>query len=154
MRAGSLRRRSLAALIGLLAAAIAAPAAAIDNPDAPDYVAEFEARAKPLEDAVSAAPDGAATAAAQRAYAAFLEGELNSAYQRLLPKLEPAARAGLQTSQRQWLAFRKAELAFIARNWVPQNFGSSYALSRADYAASLVKQRVVALLRYLKNYPA
>ncbi len=57
-------------------------------------------------------------------------------------------------SQREWLQFRDAELRFVDRNWTPKNFGSSYVLSRAGYRYQLVKQRVLALLAYLQNYPA
>jgi hypothetical protein len=56
--------------------------------------------------------------------------------------------------QRQWLAFRAAETRFINGNFTPQNFGSSSALSRADYGATLVGQLVLTLLAYLQNYPA
>ena len=62
-------------------------------------------------------------------------------------------RQALTFSQRQWGLFRDAESDFIGGNWSPKNFGSSSALSRADYRATLVRQRVVMLLAYLQNYP-
>ena len=151
MSAGDPRRRAW--LCGAVAWALAGPALSIDNPDAPDWTAAFQARAQPLEEQVSVTAGGPGQAAAGATYARFLDGELNQAYQALLKQLEGEARRALVQSQRQWLAFRDSEGRFIARNWTLQNFGSSSALSRADYQASLVKQRVLTLLAYLQNYP-
>lgn len=130
-----------------------APAWAIDNPVTPDLAAAFQTRAQPFEARVSEAAGGPGLGQATRAYAAFLETELNLAYQQLLPLLGRPARAALLLSQRQWLRFRDAEGEFIDGNWVAQDFGSSAALSRADYRAGLVKQRVLSLLAYRQNYP-
>ena len=129
------------------------PCWAIDNPDAPDLLAAFQARAQPLEERRSAASGGPAQAQAARAYAAFLEAELNQAYQGLLPQLARPARTALVLSQRQWLRFRDAEGAFIDRQWVAHDFGSSAALSRAEYRAELVRQRVLSLLAYRQSVP-
>ena len=80
--------------------ALAAPLAhAIDNPDAPDYVAEFEQRAQPFEkhfnDQVSIVDIGQAG----MAYAKFLDKEFNQAYQLLLKKItNPEAREQLKKS--------------------------------------------------------
>ena len=159
MRAGdATRRRWLrgAAASSLLGWAVWAghPAWAIDNPDAPDWTAEFNARAKPLEERWSAEAGSPGEAAAAQAYARFLDAELNQAYQALLRQLQGEPRRALLQSQRQWLAFRDAEHRFINGNFTPQAFGSSSSLSRADYRASLVRQRVLTLLAYLQNYPA
>lgn len=149
------RRRWLRGAACCLLAGLARPAAwAIDNPDAPDWTAAFNARAKPLEDRWAAEAGSAAGPAAARAYAQFLDAELNQAYQALLKQLKGEARRALVQSQRQWLAFREAEHRFIDSSFTPQAFGSSATLSRADYRASLVKQRVLSLLAYLQNYPA
>lgn len=141
------RARLLA--LGLLTAFCAPFVLAVDHPDAPDYVAAFEQRAQPFADALYEARDAAANAA----YSAFLDRELDLAYRELLTRVDAEARPKLQASQRAWLAFYEAELAFIAGNWTPRNFGSSSALSRADYRADLVKARILTLLNYLKNYP-
>ncbi len=135
--------------LALLAAYSARFVQALDHPDAPDYVAAFEQRAQPFADAVHETTDTDATAA----YSAFLDCELNLAYRELLARVDAEARPKLQASQRAWLAFYEAELAFIAGNWTPRNFGSSSALSRADYRADLVRARILTLLNYLKNYP-
>ena len=127
---------------------------AVDNPDAPDYQAAFLARAKPYEERLSdAAGGGAGLTDAAVAYARFLDTELNQAYRQLLGRLDALSRQALVSSQRRWLAFRDAEIGFIDENWTPRNFGSSSVFSRADYRATLVKQRVLVLLAYLRNYP-
>ena len=73
----------------------------------------------------------------------------------LLPEVPSVFdRVKLSPEQGRWLQFRDAESQFIGANWTPQNFGSSSLLSRADYRATLVKQRVLTLLAYLQNYPA
>jgi uncharacterized protein YecT (DUF1311 family) len=134
--------------------ALAAPLAhALDNPDAPDYVAQFEKRAQPFEKHIDDQTSIYGTAQAGVAYANFLDKELNQAYQALLKKLtDPKVQEQLRKSQRAWLAYYKAETDFIWNNWVPDNFGSSYELSRQDYRNSLVKERIKVLLLYLRNY--
>ena len=77
---------------------------------------------------------------------------MNAAYRLLLAQLAGAHRQALLRSQRQWLAFRDAEYGFIDGNWTTSSFGSSSAISRAAYRAELVKQRVLNLLDYLRNY--
>ena len=140
------------ALLGCLVWAL--PALALDNPDAPDRVAAFEARAQPLALRVNQAAGGSDAAAAAQAYEAFLEQELNQAYQGLLGQLGPASRRELVAAQRRWLQWREAETRFIQGEFTAARFGSSSALSRAGYRASLVRQRTVALLHYQQNYPA
>lgn len=137
-----------------VSASAAQPASAIDNPDAPDAVAEFERRAKPLEERWATEAGGPGQAAAAQAYARFLDDELNRAYQSLLALLPGEARRALIRSQRQWLSFRDAERGFIDRHFTPQAFGSSASLSRADFHHQLVRQRVLTLLAHLKNHPA
>ncbi|MDE2371757.1 MAG: DUF1311 domain-containing protein [Burkholderiales bacterium] len=142
------------ALLCLLSAALAAPqlACALDDPDAPDRVAAFVARARDHEQAVINAEHDAEGLAAAAAYAKFLDRELNTAYQQLLARVPADARRELIRSQRRWLEFRDAEVQFIDANWTPAQFGSSSALSRSGYRNSLVKQRVLTLLDYMRNY--
>jgi uncharacterized protein YecT (DUF1311 family) len=153
MNAGSnMPRRRV--LFGAMAFAAGASAWAIDNPDGPDRTAQFLTRARPFEQRVSDAASDRAVAVAQSEYAKFLDGELNQSYRELLGHLDAGAKAALVDSQRAWLQFRDSEGRFIDRNWVPENFGSSSAMSRADYRAALVKQRILSLLAYLQNYPS
>ena len=128
---------------------------AIDNPDAPDFAGSFEARAQPYEERLSdVGGSGSSTiCAAARAYARFLDVEMDKAYEQLLGKLDAKSRRALVRSQRQWRRYLDAETRFINQNWTPRSFGSSSILSRADYSTRLAKQRVVLLLNYLRNYP-
>jgi uncharacterized protein YecT (DUF1311 family) len=149
------RRRCLRVVpAALLALLHTAPARAIDNPDAPDFVAEFEARCQPLEAAIEQAADGSATAQAQAQYAGFLDQELNRAYQQLQSRLPAADRQALQAAQRRWLAFRDSESAFVAGHFSQSRYGTSAAITRAASRTRLVKQRVLALLVYLKSQPS
>lgn len=125
---------------------------AIDNPDAPDFALQFEQRAQSHEDKIDRQTNNADIASATGEYAKFLDAELNQAYQQLQKKLNPQARQKLKISQRAWLKFNQAETDFIASNWTNDNFGSSSAISRAQYQSAMVKSRVTALLDYLKNY--
>ncbi len=131
----------------------ASPASALDNPDAADRGAEFIARAQPLEQRLGEAAGGAGYAQAAAAYADFLDQELNRAYRLLLERLSGADRAALVQAQRQWLAFLAAETRFIDRRWTHDRFGTSAAIGRAGYRASLVRQRVLTLLDYLRGQP-
>jgi uncharacterized protein YecT (DUF1311 family) len=152
--AGGLRRRLRAVVLAFVAVAAAGAAWAVDNPDAPDRAAAFEARVQPLEDALAATSGGPASARAGQALAEQLDAELNRAYGELSRALEAPARQALQASQRQWLRWRDAELAFAERQWTPQRSGSSYTLSRALHRAALIKARVAALNAALADYPA
>lgn len=126
---------------------------ALDNPDAPDYVAQFNARSQVHE---QAADDPKLTnpgiAAAYYNYELFLDKELNAAYQLLRSKLPKAQKEELKNSQRQWIKFRDAEFEFINHNWTRAHFGSSFILSRGGYRTSIIKNRVIRLLHYAMNY--
>lgn len=147
--------RAEAVLLVLLAlgAQAAAPAWAVDNPDAPNYVAEFEQRAKPFEDKIDQAAGSGAVVEAYAGYERFLDDELNHAYAALARKLDLKGKLQLQRSQRAWLTFRDAEATFIRDNWTMQRFGSSSQLSRGAYRSTIAKDRILGLLNYLKNYP-
>ena len=132
---------------------LATSSGAIDNPDAPNRVAEFEKRALPFEKALSATDGGSASARAGQAYARFLDAELNAAYGGLLSKLDNSTRSALVESQRQWLRFRNAEAQFIGRHWTRERSGTSSSLSVAGYSNAVVKDRVLQLLRYTSEYP-
>ena len=99
-----------------------------------------------------AAGGGPALSRANSEFAVFLDAELNQVYTQLLVQLAPADKARLTKAQRAWLQFRDAEGRFIDGNWTPQRFGTSASLSRAGYRNELTKQRVLALLGYLRSY--
>lgn len=85
-------------------------------------------------------------------YERFLDAELDKAYKALLLKLFGPARVKLKRSQDDWHKFRRAEFAFIARNWTAKTFGSSSVLLRGAYRTAIIRDRVTTLLHYLKNY--
>ena len=146
-----LRRMSILAI--LLCVVYAPWCWALDDPDAPDYVAEFNARAVPYEQAISERAGSPGQLGALFAdYEKFLDAELNKAYRALAKHLDGSRRQALLEAQKRWLAFRDAEFRFIADNWTVEQFGTSSTLSRGSYRTSLVKDRTVALLHYLKNY--
>lgn len=148
-------RRWLGAV--LVAAVVGFPGTAcfaIDNPDAPDLVGDFQARAQAFESRIGAAAGSTREATAAYAeYERFLDAELGQAYRALAAKLGAAERASLEKAQERWLAYRDAEFRFIEDNWTFDRFGTSAALSRGAYRTSIVKERALALLQYLKNYP-
>jgi len=145
--------RALRAALALVALWLAAaPCTAIDNPDAPDRVADFQARAQAYEARIVAAESTAATVAVLAEYERFLDAELNQAYKELSGKLDEDARAQLRSSQKRWLAFRDEEFKFIDGNWTREKFGTSAKLSRGDYRCALLKERTLRLLEYLRNY--
>ena len=148
MRADAQRRACLhAALGGVLAAALAA-AVAIDNPEAPDRVAAFAQRALAFEQALAATGGGNAAAEAGRAYAQFLDVDVDRAYRALLGRQQPPERGALVVAQRRGLQFRDAEQAFIGPHWTRARVGSSASLSAADDCSALLRARVLQWLRY------
>ena len=129
------------------------PGYAIDNPDAPDYVAEFEQRAQPFATVIhQQAKTTQETLKAYADYEKFLDKELNDVYKKLIGKLGAEQQTKLKKSQRDWIKYRDTEFDFIASNWTTKNFGSSSVLSRGDYRTSILRNRVEQLLYYWKNY--
>ena len=130
-----------------------APVFAIDNPDRPDPVAEFSGRAEVYEKQLADAPTDKDALAVYAQYELFLDRELNQAYAALIRQTRETRKQDLVRSQKSWLVFRDAEMRFIANNWTRQDFGSSATTARAGYRAALLKERVTALLNYLRSYP-
>ncbi len=127
---------------------------AIDNPDAPDYIDAFRNRAQAYELNIRQAA-GHTTQdyiAAYAAYEDFLVQELDSAYKQLMAQLSEESQRALRNSQRTWLSYRDQEFDFVARNWTAAQFGSSSVISRGEYRTALIKNRVILLLQYLRNY--
>lgn len=126
---------------------------ALDNPDAPDYIAEFNGRAQSYE---RAAQQTAQTTqdylAAYAAYEQFLDKELNQVYNRLMDQLSDDMQSALYASQRKWLGYRDVAFEFIAANWTMESFGSASVISRGNYRVTIIKNRVLLLLNYLQNY--
>ena len=125
----------------------------LDNPDAPDYVGDFMQRAQMYQ--LNIQQTTHTTQSYITAYAAnekFLDQELDAAYAQLMAQLNDKAQQNIRDSQRQWLKYRNAEFNFIAQNWTMESFGSSSVISRGDYRTRLIKDRVVRLFQYLKNY--
>lgn len=137
----------------LFAGLVVLPCRAIDNPDAPDYVADFQKRVEVFEAMIDQrAKTTQDTLEAYADYEKFLDKELNQAYKALSVKLGVDQLAKFKQSQRDWLRYRDSEFDFIAENWTTKNFGSSAVLSRGAYRTTLIRDRVILLLHYLKNY--
>ena len=126
---------------------------AIDNPDAPDYLAEFKQRISPLESAIyNKAKTTLAYSEGYEKLNIALDKELNIAYKKLMLKVAGPHKAKLRAAQKKWLIYRDAEFRFINYNFDRSQFGSSSVLTRGGARATIVKDRVITLLRYLKNY--
>lgn len=137
----------------LFVALTAVPSHAIDNPDAPDHIGEFRKRAHEYETLVHQRTKTTQdTLKAYAGYERFLDNELNQVYKALSTKLGIEQTAKLKQSQRDWLKYRDSEFDFIAENWTNKNFGSSSVLSRGGYRTSLIRDRIILLMSYLKNY--
>lgn len=129
------------------------PAFALDNPDAPDLIGEFNSRAElsqqPINNPHNKTRD---YLVAYNNYQTFLDKELNTAYKLLISKLSKERQAELKDSQRNWIKFRDAEFELIRNNWTRNNFGSSAGISRGAYRCTIIKNRVLQLLHYAINY--
>lgn len=128
------------------------PLLAIDNPDAPDYLASFKNEAERHELQIANETSATGMAEADSRYEKFLDAQLNTTYKQLRDHLTDAQKDQLKNSQQAWLHFRDAEIKLIFGNWTPENFGSSSAISRRAYVAAITRARVEQLLIYLKNY--
>lgn len=147
------RTRTMAIMLFLWLVLPCASCLAIDNPDAPDYVAAFEARALKFE--TSAQNQGQNTSDTVHAYVEyekFLDQELNQAYSALIKRVSSESKKNLMDAQKSWLHFRDAEFLFVSQNWTVANFGTSSALSIGISRTKVIRDRVIELLYYLKNY--
>lgn len=126
---------------------------AIDNPDATDYVKLFEMSEKPFLKAIQKPTNGTRdTIRAYHEYKLFLDKELNTVYKLLKSKLSKNRQEELKISQRHWIKFRDSEFELINNNWSRKSFGSSFAISRGDYSSAIIRNRVIQLMNYAKNY--
>ena len=126
---------------------------AIDNPDAPDFLGEFETREQLFLQKINNPHNGARDyLIAYDDYQTFLDAELNKAYYLIKFKLPSAQQQELTNSQRHWIKFRDAEFELINNTWTRHYFGSSAGISRGSYRCSIIKNRVLQLLYYAKNY--
>lgn len=131
-----------------------APVHALDNPDATDRLAAFEAREQPYRQTVQQ-PDNTTLDIIETYadYEAFLATELQQAYQDLYEQISPDARQAMQQAQCRWEQYRDAEMAMIQHTWTRATFGSSFALSRGEYRTNILRSRIVQLMHYANNYP-
>lgn len=126
---------------------------AIDNPDAPNLVANFESRENVYRQAVNNPHNSnRAMLQAYDRYQLFLDTELSKAYQTLKVNLAEKQQQELEIARKNWLRFRDAEFTLINNNWTRSNFGSSANLSRGAYRSSIIRARIIQLLHYAQNY--
>ncbi len=138
---------SIVVFIGLF---FTTPANAIDNPDAPDLIAEFEAREKPLIKKAHEAAGYNPGIIAYRDYLNFLDKELNVIYKTLHAKLPAEQQRQLKQSQLAWLKHRDLEFSLIDNTWKQPDFGSSSSITRGQFKASLIRSRIIQLMHYAR----
>ncbi len=72
------------------------------------------------------------------------DGELNAAYKAVMAGLPPEAKTALRTAQRDWVAFKDAQIASFRSMLAPQD-GTIWPLVASRYAIDLVRKRAVEL---------
>lgn len=122
---------------------------AIDNPDAPDLVAEFEFREKLFIETAENPKNGYRDyLLSYTNYLEFLDKELNVVYQSLRENISEDQKQKLKESQVDWLKFRDREFSFIENTWTRADFGTSSSISRGQYKVTIVRNRVIQLMHY------
>ncbi|MEI6892875.1 MAG: lysozyme inhibitor LprI family protein [Pontiella sp.] len=140
-------------LIGcLLSIGFVVGAYAIDNPEAPDLIGEFEKRERIyLADIDNPKNSTRDFLYYYDNYLLFLGDELNKASVELNSKLPEERKLELIAAQQHWINYRDAEFELIKNTWTRKDFGSSAGISRGDYRTSIVKDRIIQLLHYAKS---
>ncbi len=129
------------------------PVLAIDNPDAPDLIGGFEEREQIFLKEINNPRNGSKDyLIVYDNYQNFLDDEMNKAYHFVKSKLSEERQQELIHSQCNWIKFRDAEFEFIENTWTRQEFGSSANMSRGSYRCTIIRNRVLQLLHYAKNY--
>ena len=124
---------------------------ATDDPASPDYVAQFEERAKPYDKAIEDATTNPEFRKAFKEYETFLSSEMNQALQALQTQLKGDEKIALEASQAAWAKYRDAEFAFISTTWTRESFGAEAFISAGAYRTSILHSRVVQLLGYRRD---
>lgn len=126
---------------------------AIDNPDAPDLIAEFETREQAFMVAIEKQSNTTNDySVAYSNYLKFLDKELNTVYKTLRTKLLEDKQKQLKASQVSWLKYRDLEFTFVDSTWTNKDFGTSSGISRGQYKASVIRSRVIQLMHYAKTF--
>lgn len=125
---------------------------AIDNPDAPDFIVEFETREAPLLDSTENSNGYRESLAAYTEYLIFLDKELNVVYKHLQAKLPADKQAQLKQSQVAWLKYRDLEFSLIDNTWEKSAFGSSSSITRGQFKTTIVRDRVIQLMHYARAH--
>lgn len=123
-------------------------AAALDNPDAPNLVADFEARERPLVETIEDVAGYREGLLAYTDYLEFLDKELNAVYKTVQSRLPQENQRQLKQSQISWLRYRDLEFALIEATWTKDDFGTSSGMTRGQHKAAIVRARVIQLMHY------
>lgn len=126
--------------------ALSTLSAAVDNPDAPDYIGEFRARSASYEQAVGEAAGGNASTELG-AWFAFLERELQQTQAALSAALPEQERSLLKRAQSRWRKQFDADADLFRAIWTRERAGSSATLAIGLERAAALQQRVELLLR-------
>lgn len=125
---------------------------AVDNPEAPNHLSSLESQEALFLDKINNPDNGyRANLIAYDDYLTFLDKQLNAIYKDLVPRLNEEQKNALKLSQREWIKYRDLEFALIQDVWNKSDFGSSSAISRGQYKASIVRDRVIQLIHYSKS---
>ena len=154
MKFKSLRKHHLALILNIiLCNLVVTTSFALDNPDSPDLLGQVKEREKNFLSAIANPANGTRdTIRSYHKYKLFLDKELNKAYKTLQSNLSDKRQEELKKSQEHWIKFRNAEFELINNNWTRSSFGSSFVLSRGQYTSAIIRERLIQLLHYSKNY--
>lgn len=102
----------------------------------------------PIDAALAACLDHNATTVGMRQCQAKAQEDwdaaLNTAYQALMAAQTPEAKTALRTAQRQWLAFRDAETAYLKSVFATMD-GTIWPVIELQYVTDLSRKRTIAL---------
>jgi uncharacterized protein YecT (DUF1311 family) len=125
----------------------------VDNPDSTDHINKFLAMANKYQKNITNQNHNSYDyIKLYSEYEQFLDKELNTYYKILIKCIDKQSLDALKYSQLKWIDHRDAEFNFIESNFNKNNFGSSYIISRGEYRISFIKNRIITLIYYLRNY--
>lgn len=126
---------------------------AIDNPDAPDYLGDFQSEVATHDQAIyEDAQTMSDSIEAYRDYIGFLEEELTTVISAVESELSGSEREALIKSQSAWEVYQDKEKAFVSSVWTPQTFGTSSAFSRLAFYADVLRSRIELLQKYRMQF--
>ena len=143
--------RTVIALSVILILAFSMYTLSVDNPDAIDYVGNFQTQYERHMAEFSNKVTAREMVEKLKEIELFCDSELNKAYRLLRSELSQVNQEDLKRSQVKWIKFRDDEFNFQSNLFIYEKFGSFASVDIGLARVQIIQNRVVNLYGYLRK---